>query len=95
MRKTKHARTRMQQRGIRQTDLEVVVNAATTIDADSVMLLNQDVDREVRKRKREIAILERLRGCRVVLAGESVVTAYRPARPVEKRLIRGTHRHTR
>lgn len=94
MRKTRHAEVRMQQRGIRESDLETVVEAATPIDADSVMLLNQDVDREVRKLKRKIAILERLRGCRVVLTGQSVVTAYRPARMVEKRLLRGQHRHT-
>lgn len=94
MHKTHHARKRMQQRGIRESELDIVVEAASLVDADSVMLLNQDVDRGVQRRKREIAVLERLRGCRVVLAGEEVVTTYRPTRIVEKRLLRGQHRHS-
>ena len=91
---TTHASARVRQRGVRESDIPVIVEAGTPVDDDSVFLLAQDVDREIRKRKREIAALERLRGCRVVLAGETVVTVYRPSRKTEKRLIRGQHRHT-
>lgn len=91
---TRHAQTRMRQRGIRESDIPVIVAAGTPIDDDSLFLLAQDVDREIRKRKREIGALERLRGCRVVLAGETLVTVYRPSRTTEKRLMRGEHRHS-
>jgi hypothetical protein len=86
-----HASTRMRQRGVLQSDILVIVEAGTPVDEDSVFLLDRDVDREIRKR--EIAALQRLRGCRVVIAGETVVTVYRPSRKTEKRLLRGTHRH--
>ena len=87
-----HATTRARQRGIREFEIPVIVDAGTLVN-DSVLLLNQDVDREIRKRKQEITILERLRGCRVVIAGETIVTIYRPSRKTEKRLLRGQHRH--
>lgn len=91
---TQHALSRIRQRGLREADIDVIVDAGTPVDSESVLLLNHDVDREIGKRKREIAMFERLRGCRVVLAGaEKIVTVYRPCRKIEKRLLRGTHRH--
>lgn len=88
-----HARTRIRQRGIRESDIPIIVDAGTPVDGDSVLLLARDVDREIRRHKQEITKLERLRGCRVVIAKDTVVTVYRPSRKTEKRLLRGEHRH--
>lgn len=90
---SRHAEARVRQRGIRESDIPVIVAAGTPIDDDSLFLLARDVDREIRRRKQEISALERLRGCRVVIAGETVITVYRPSRKTEKRLLRGQHRH--
>ena len=91
---SQHAQARVRQRGLCEDDVDVIIQAGTSLDGDSVFLLDHDVEREVRKHKREIAILERCRGCRVVVAGEdTVVTVYRPSRKTEKRLLRGQHRH--
>ena len=89
-----HALARVRQRGVRESDISVIVEAGTPVDDDRVLLLDQDVDREIRKRKKEIATLERLRGCLVVMPGETVVTFYRPSRKTEKRLMRGQHAHS-
>lgn len=78
--------------GLRESDIAMIVAAGTAVDADSLLLLAQDVDREIRRRKQEIGALERLRGCRVVIAGDQVVTIYRPSPRTEKRLLRGEHR---
>ncbi len=93
---TNHAEARLRQRGLRESDIPMIVAAGTSIDDDSVFLLARDVDREIQRRKREICALERLRGCRVIIAGEMVVTIYRPSSKREKELLRGTfrHRHT-
>lgn len=88
-----HAEARVQQRGIRESDIPVIVAAGTPVGDDSLFLLARDVDREIRRLKQEINKLERLRGCRVVIAGKTVVTVYRPTRTTEKRLLRGQHRH--
>lgn len=90
---TQHAQCRIRQRGLRESDIPMIVAAGTPINAHSLLLLAQDVDREIRRRKQEIGALERLRGCRVVIAGENVITVYRPSRRTEKRLLRGEHRH--
>ena len=90
-----HAVARIQQRGMRDKDIEMVIKAGTALDDDSIVLLNSDVEREVNKRKKEIAVLERLRSVRVVLGvDDTVITAYKTDRKVEKSLLRGTHRHT-
>jgi hypothetical protein len=91
---SRHAAARAQQRGIQDSDIPVIVGAGTPID-DSVFLLARDVNREIQRRKREICALERLRGCRVVIDGQTVVTVYRPSSKTEKKLLRGQHRHHR
>ncbi|WP_020503951.1 DUF4258 domain-containing protein [Lamprocystis purpurea] len=88
-----HALARVRQRGLRERDVAMVLDAGTLLGEDSVMLLDQDVARAIETRKREIAALERLRGCRVVMGGETVVTVYRPVHKVEKRLLRAERNH--
>lgn len=93
---SRHAAIRAQQRGIRESDIPVIVAAGTPVDDDSLLLLARDVDREIRRRKQEISALERLKGCRVVIANQTVVTVYRASAKTEKRLLRGArtaHRH--
>ena len=51
---SQHAKVRVRQRGLRENDLNLIVQVGTAIDVDSVFLLDRDVEREVRKRKREI-----------------------------------------
>lgn len=51
---TQHGETRLQQRGISMADVLIVYQHGTLIDNEAVLLLSQDVDREVRDLKREI-----------------------------------------
>lgn len=90
---SKHATDRVRQRGVRESDIPVILDAGTPIGDDSVYLLSQDVDREIREHKQAIAKLERLRGWRVVIEGQTVITAYRPSSKIGKKLLRGQHRH--
>ena len=89
-----HAVARIQQRGMRGKDIEMVIKTGTAFGDDSIVLLNRDVDREIKRRKQEIVMLERLRSVRVVLGeDETVVTAYRVQKKIERSLLRGTHKH--
>ncbi len=47
-----------------------------------------DVDREILRRKREIQQLEKLRGMKLVVVGETLVTAYRSKQTDQRRTIR-------
>lgn len=86
---SQHAAIRARQRGLRERDIDVIIQTGSTLDAESIFLRNRDVEREIREHKQAITALERLRGWRVVVAGETVVTVYRASRKTEKRLVRG------
>jgi len=91
-----HGAERLQQRGVRETELPLLLHCSTPVDEHVLQLMDADVDREVAQRKREIEALERLRGCQVVLNGEAVVTVYHPTKRRMKRNLRrqraGPHR---
>jgi hypothetical protein len=77
---TRHAAVRMRQRGYRDRDVTVVLSIATPDDNGGWFLSDRDAQREIDRRRREIADLERLRGTRFVLDGATVITVYRASR---------------
>ena len=85
---THHARARMQQRGFRKRDVELIVDFGTRVSEDSYILRRQDVDRGIELPRRDIQALSRLRGRKVVVAADTVVTGYHPRPAVGKRDLR-------
>ena len=83
-----HARARMQQRGLRERDVELIVDFGTRVSEEAYILRGQDVDREIELRRRDIQALSRLRGRKVVVAADTVVTGYHPRPAVRKRDLR-------
>ena len=83
-----HAQTRMQQRGLRKGDVELIVDFGTRVADDAYLLCRQDVDREIERRRREIQAFSRLRDHKVVVVDDTIVTCYRPSPTVRKRDIR-------
>ncbi len=81
---TRHAQTRSQQRALPKVDMELVWELGTVTGPDCFALTNADVDREIRALKMEISRLERLRGVKVVAAGDTVITAFRPRKVLQK-----------
>ena len=71
-----HATQRMQQRGIRERDVDLVLNGGTQIDEASILLSDRDAAREIERRNQEIQALERLRGCKIVISEGVLVTCY-------------------
>ena len=86
-----HATQRMQQRGIRERDVDLVLNCGTQIDNVSVLLSDKDAAREIERRKHEIQALERLRGCKVVIIEGVVVTCYHAHAKHLKKLLQRRH----
>lgn len=99
---TRHAETRMQQRGIAWGDILTVLAHGTPIDDMTVLLREQDVAREIDRLKQQIRrdrlsipharqcirALERNRNRQVVLSGDQLLTVYRPRRAAQKRSLR-------
>ncbi len=85
---SRHARTRMQQRGIRKSDIPIILACGTQIDDETWLMCNQDAIREIETRKREIQTLSRLANRKVVIRNGCVITAY-PSNPADqKRTLR-------
>ena len=85
---SKHATLRMQQRGLREGDIDLVITCGAQIDQDSILLRDKDAAREIEHRKREIQALERLRGCRLVISEGVFVTCYHAHTKHLKKLLR-------
>ena len=85
---SQHARTRMQQRGIRKADIPIILAYGTQIDDETYFMRNRDAAREIETRKREIQMLSRLVNRKVVIRDGRVITAY-PSNPADqKRTLR-------
>ncbi len=85
---TVHAETRMRQRGLRDADLDLILNCATQVAPDAYMLTRADTQHEIARLKRQIQCLERLRGCKVVVEGKTVVTCYHAHHNEQRRTLR-------
>lgn len=85
---SRHAEARMRQRGIRNSDVELILRCASEIGADVYFLSRKDVQREIYRRKREIQALERLCDQKVVLAEDTVVTCYQSRRSDQRTMLR-------
>ena len=86
-----HACQRMQQRGFRERDIDLLMTCGTQIYDDSILLSDKDAAREIERRKHEIQALERLRGCRVVISEGVVVTCYHAHTKHLKKVLRRRH----
>ena len=85
---SRHAETRLQQRGIRKADIPIILAYGTQIDDETYFMRNRDAAREIETRKREIQTLSRLVNRKVVIRDGRVITAY-PSNPTDqKRTLR-------
>ncbi len=76
LRFTQHAETRMRQRGFRNVDVSLVLSVATRVADDAFFLSDKDAAREIERRRHEIQQLERLRGTKLIVDCENVITLY-------------------
>lgn len=89
---TRHGEARLSQRGIRKSDLDILLTHGTETGPERIMLRKHDAAQAIRDFKRQIAVLERLSGKEVVIADGQLITAYhrtRPHRPSGRKAGRG------
>jgi hypothetical protein len=84
---TKHAASRIRQRGFRKGDARILLENGTPSD-DGVVLTRKDIAERISEHRARIAELERLRGAAIFLEDGRVVSVYRPARNKVRRMIR-------
>lgn len=84
---SRHAETRMAQRGIRQSDLDLILELGSEVEG-GLIVREKDFRQFERKLRGEIERASRLVGKRLVLGGDHMVTAYHASRSDTKRLLR-------
>ena len=85
---TAHARKRMQQRSVRDIDLDLIMEFGIEFP-DGLIVKDQDIEEEICRKKSEIHHLERLRGKAVIVKDGKLLTTYRPSRKQRKKFLRG------
>ena len=88
---SKHADGRMQQRGIRRRDIDLVLLWGTCVDDGRILLRDTDVNDAIRQGERDVDGLGRVCGTCAVYLDDTVVTCYRATR----RQTRAAHRRLR
>ncbi len=79
---TRHGEVRMAQRGIRETDLTILLTHGTEIGRDRIMIRKRDAADEIRSLKKQIANIERLKDKVLVVPDGILVTAYHQTKPI-------------
>lgn len=85
---TRHAQTRMQQRGISGQDVDLIMSFGTMVRPGLYMLRDRDADKQIREHKRRIRDLERNRRRAAVVEEGTVVTCYRVSGLAGRRSVR-------
>jgi hypothetical protein len=85
---TNHAAERLRQRGLRESDVDVVLLHGTQT-GEAIVLTRKDADAAIAEHKRQIAQLERLRGMAAFTRDCAVVTLFRPTPEQLRRLMHG------
>lgn len=79
---TRHAEARMSQRGIRKSDVELVLSLGTDIGRGRFLLKKRSAAKEIGALKRQMARIERLAGKVLVIEDGHLVTSYHQTIPV-------------
>lgn len=82
-----HARQRLQQRGLTELDINLIL-AHGTETRDGYYLRRKDVREAEKALKKLIDQINRLVGNYVVFDGDTIITAYHPGKKTEKRVLR-------
>ena len=88
LRLTRHAEVRMRQRGLREGDVNLLLESASQISPDVYLLTRQDAAEAIARCKRRIQRLERPKGCKIVVAEGTVVTCYHSGHKNQKKTLR-------
>ena len=92
---TRHARVRMDQRGFRGDDVDIILESGTVVRPGLHVLRDRDAEREISKCKRRIQTFERLKGSAAVVEGDELITCYHVSGSPGRRALRNGHSHRR
>lgn len=81
-----HAQQRLQQRGLTEMDIDLILQHGTET-RDGYYLRRRDIAEAEKEFRKLINQLTRLAGKYVVVDGDTVITAYHPGKKKQKRVL--------
>jgi len=81
-----HAQKRLRQRGLSNTDVNLILLHGTET-RDGYFLLNKDVKRAEEELRNQINRLHSLAGKYIVTDGKTLITSYHPTKRKQKRVL--------
>lgn len=87
---TNHAKQRFAQRSFFEADVDLILEFATEVGPDCLIVRDREVEEAIAKRRREIGRLEKLRRCKLVTREGVVITAFKASPKQCSRALRGT-----
>ena len=90
-----HARRRMQQRGLCERDIELIVRYGTDVRRGLRLLRRRDINNLAKRTNRPVQHLERLCNCAVVMENDTVITCYHLYGQAGRRALRRDNRRSR
>ena len=84
---TRHAETRMRQRGIRDADVNLLFEVGERVSDDVLQLTRRRAVQDITKLRRKIQQIERLCGTKLILEEGTLITVYhehRSANPAKR-----------
>ncbi|GFZ98752.1 hypothetical protein GCM10010923_03720 [Blastomonas marina] len=83
---SRHARTRMAQRGLREADIDLILRLGSEVEG-GILVRRKDFERYAAGLRDQLRRAERLVGKRLVMADDTLVTAYHSSGTDTKRLL--------
>ena len=83
---SKHAEERVQQRGFKPSDLELIFEYGTHTN-ESTVLRKKDVEEAASRLKHDINRLYRLAGSAVIVQDNTILSIYRPSKAKRRRML--------
>lgn len=83
---SRHAQTRMAQRGLREADIDLILRLGSEVEG-GILVRRKDFERYAAALRDQLRRAERLVGKRLVMADDTLVTAYHSSEADAKRLL--------
>lgn len=83
-----HAEVRSNQRGIRPSDIELIIQYGTEVEAGVFFMSRQATERASRRKEQKSQVFDRITSKLVVVENDTVVTCYHPGQRKVKRVLR-------
>lgn len=85
-----HAEMRMNQRGLRQSYVDFILTFGEQISPDAIMMTKRAANKLISDFKSKIRAIQRLTNKKLVIEGETIVTAYHASKSQQRKDLRKT-----